>query len=246
MITTYKKTIFVLLGLLITACGGSGGDDGPTPPIGGGDDDPVIPDPGAATLVFPADNSECNTGVVNPNDNTRSTVTFEWNASANTTSYTINVTNLDNGTTQSANSNTNSAAVLIARGTPFSWQVISRATGTTTTATSSTFRFYNEGPGIENYAPFPASVESPARGANLSGVTEVTLSWSGSDVDNDISSYEVYFGTDESDLPLLSATSETEITGTAVSAGNTYYWYVVTIDSANNKSTSEVFEFRVN
>ena len=67
----------------LTACGGGGDDPPPPPPSGGNqDDDPVVvPDPSAATLVAPANNTECNTGVIDPNNNAFSTVTFEWNAS---------------------------------------------------------------------------------------------------------------------------------------------------------------------
>ena len=42
-------------------------------------------------------------------------------------------------------------------------------------------------------------------------------------------------------------TSETNtLEGIEVSAGNTYYWMVDTVDSQGNLSQSEVFEFRVN
>ena len=247
-----NKTIYIsfFLALLTVGCGGSDGDDSPTPPppTGGTDDEPAVPDPSAATLVFPEDQTECNTGVVTPEDETMSTVTFEWNASQNTDSYTVSLTNLNTGGLIFENSTTNSADITIQRGAPYSWFVTSRATGTTSTAESATFRFFNEGPGIENYAPFPAEAISPTRGQNFSGVTQVDLSWSGSDIDNDITGYEVLFGTDASALTSIGTTmaDETTITDVAVMAGTTYFWQVLTSDGAGNTSSSVVFEFRVN
>ncbi len=234
---------------VMIGCGGSGGDDSPTPtppPTGGTDDEPAVPAPTAATLVFPEDNSECTTGVISPETETVSTVTFEWNASQNTDSYFVTVTNLNTGNSTFANVATNSADITIQRGTPFSWFVTSRAQGTTDVADSATFRFYNEGPGIENYAPFPADAISPTRGQNLSGVSSVNLQWTASDIDDDIVEYEVFFGTDNTALASLGTTTETNIADVEVTTGMTYFWEVVTKDSVDNTSTSETFEFRVN
>jgi len=238
----------LMVALLTLGCSSSGGDDNPPPPpTGGNDDDPVIPDPSSATLVFPEDETECNTGVVDPNDETLSTVTFEWNASANTDSYSVTVTNLNTSSSTFANSSTNSADVKIERGAPYSWFVISRAQGTTVTAESVTFRFYNEGPGIENYAPFPAEAVQPARGENLSGVTSVTLAWTASDIDDDITGYEVFLDSNEENPTTSIGTSEnTTLADIPVTPGTTYYWKVTTTDGVGNSSTSEVFEFRVN
>ena len=243
--------LFILVSAItFVGCGGSGdNDDGPTtpPPTGGGDDDePTIPDPSAATLVFPEAESECTTGVISAENENLSTVTFEWNASANTDRYTVTVTNLNTGTAQFTNSDTNSADITISRGTPFSWFVTSRGNSTTATADSETFRFYNEGPGIENYAPFPAEAVSPGRGANLPTTGPVSLEWSGSDIDDDITDYEVFFGTDASALESLGTTAETIIEDIVVRQGTVYFWQVVTNDEAGNSSTSELFEFRVN
>jgi len=248
-----KLNKFIYITLCITAlvfvgCSSSGGDDDtPPPPTGGGDDDPVvIPDPAAATLVFPEDETECTTGTVDPNDDTMSTITFQWNASANTDRYTVTVTNLNTDSASFTNVNTNEAEITLERGVPYSWFVTSRANGTTTTTDSAPFRFYNEGAGVENYAPFPAQAVSPARGANLDAAAAVSFEWSGSDIDNDITGYEVFLGTDASALATAGTATEMTLADVAVASGSTYFWQVVTTDSAGNTSTSEIFEFRVN
>ena len=234
-------TSTLLLATLFISCGG-GSDSEPNPV------DPIVPvvlDPTAAGLVFPEDNTECNEGVINANDETKSTVTFQWSASENTDSYEVKIKNLETGSITTATSTTNQKEVSINRGTPYEWYIISLANGTSSTANSETWSFYNQGQGIENYAPFPAVAISPQRGSTISSAnTTITLEWSTSDVDDDIVSYEVFFDTAETPVTSLGDTTESSIE-VAITAGTTYYWKVITKDSFDNSSNSELFEFRV-
>ncbi len=244
--TSFRYPLLVLVVLFLAACSSSGGDDmdPPPPPTGGGDDDPVeIPDPTSATLVFPEDNTECNEGI--PVNDAQSEVTFEWNASQNTDSYTVTVTNLNDDSTFNTVTNSTTATITIDRGTPYEWFVTSRANGTTATAQSATWRFYNEGPGIENYAPFPAEAVNPTRGATLpSSTTSLVLEWAASDVDGDIQDFEVFFGEQGANLASLGVITETTL-AVAVASSTIYEWRVVVTDTQNNTSTSETFLFRV-
>lgn len=239
----YTISALFLALFVLGACSSSGGDDNPSPPTGGGDDDPVvIPDPSAATLIFPEDDTECNEG--EPISETESTVTFRWNESQNTDSYSVTVTNLNTNESFNTVANNNEAPITILRGTPYQWFVTSRANRTNDTAQSVAFRFYNEGPGVENYAPFPAEAINPARGSSLSSATTaVTLEWSASDVDEDIRDYEVLFG------PQGAVTSQGVTTNTTfevnVTSGIIYEWSIIVMDSQDNASTSETFLFRV-
>ncbi|MEP2278982.1 hypothetical protein [Maribacter sp.] len=233
-------TFAFLPGLLLVSCGGGSDNETPADPIA-----PVVLDPDAASLVFPEDNTECNEGVINANDETKSTVTFEWSASENTDSYEVKIKNLDTGSITTATSTTNQKDVSINRGTPYEWYVISKANGTSSTATSETWAFYNQGLGIENYAPFPAVAINPQRGSTITNAnTTITLEWSTSDVDDDIVSYEVLFDTTEAPTTSLGSTIESYLDVT-ISQGITYYWKVITTDSFENTSSSELFEFRV-
>lgn len=224
--------------LFVLACGGSDGNgDGD----GGGEPDPV-PAPSATSLIFPDNNSECTEGDII--SDSQSQVVFEWNASQNTDSYQINLRNLNTGTNSVSSSTGTTSPVLLQRGVPYEWFVVSRANGTTETAASPTWRFYNAGPGINNYAPFPAQAVAPTRGATLEATPSVVLEWSGSDVDNDISSYNLSFGTENPPPVFATELSETTL-DVVVEPGNTYYWQVATIDAAENVTNSEVFVFRV-
>lgn len=236
-----KKYICILLAATLAyACSSSGGD-GPDPNPNP-DPEPVSA-PSAATLVFPEDDSECTEGEILSEGTSR--VDFMWNASQNTDSYEVNLTDLNTGSTSTFSSSTNNQLINLIRGNPYEWSVTSKRNGTNATATSQVWRFYNAGPGVANYAPFPAEAVNPARGANIDPVTSVTLEWNATDVDEDIVDYDVYIGTMPDALQLLDTTTANTLDAD-VSSGTTYYWQVVTWDSAGNTSSSEIFEFRIN
>lgn len=234
-----RNNINALIGglLLMVSCGGDSGSNTPDPPP-----PVVVTPPSAAALVFPDDNTECNEGIVV--NETQSTVTFRWADSENTDSYQVNIRNLDNNNTSRTNSSINSADITILRGVPYEWFVVSRADGTNETATSASWRFYNQGPGVENYAPFPAELVSPARGSTVGATGTITLEWTGSDVDNDIVDFDIYLDTDASPTTLLGTTSDSTLDA-SITANTVYYWRVVSRDSQGNTSQSEIFEFRV-
>jgi hypothetical protein len=231
------KNLYLLLCFTILSC--AGGDSNV--------ETPNIPEPVASplqsTLVFPENNKECTEGDIQ--SDTRSIVNFQWNNSENTDSYEINLKNLNNSNSSKANSTSNSILFTLERGVPYEWFVVSKANGTNITASSTTWKFYNQGPGIENYAPFPAEAVNPKRGANLSNVANVTLEWIGSDIDNDIIDYKILFDTNESPTTVLGTTTEQTIEA-SVAASNTYYWRVITTDFNTNSSTSEIFSFKIN
>jgi hypothetical protein len=233
-----SKVYSVIALLLLIACGGSDSSTDDTPPP------PAVAAPSAATLVFPADNTECNEGVISSTDETKSAVTFQWNASENTDTYEVNLRNINTNTSTKSNSTTNDATITIDRGTPYEWFVVSKANGTNETASSAKAKFYNQGPGIENYAPFPAEAINPARGATIASATSVNLQWAASDIDDDIVGYTVFFGTETNPTTELGTTEASNLDA-PITSGTIYYWSVITTDSQNNTSTSEIFEFAV-
>lgn len=221
-----KKVNIILTLLLILSCSKDEGN----------------PNPSATSLIFPDNNQECNQGV--DISATQSTVTFRWSASAKTDSYDVFLKNLNTLSTISLSSLTTELAITIDKGTPYSWYVISKNMKVLETAQSETWKFYNAGDPIASYAPFPADLIAPAMASTLTGITSQNLSWSGSDIDNDIVSYDVYFDISNPPTALEGNTSSSNMDVT-VAAGNTYYWRVVTKDSQGNNSQSEIFEFRV-
>jgi len=195
--------------------------------------------PAKATLSFPEKDKDCNEGTIV--SDTQSEVTFRWNTPANADSFTLKINNLDSGTSQSVTSKTAEAKVTILRATAFSWSVVSKSSSSSKTAESDTWKFYNAGPPEENHVPNPATVVSPGLDTKVNEGT-VNLEWTGSDLDNDIVSYEVYM--DNSNPPTtMAGTSTSNKFEVTVTKDLEYFWQVISIDAIGNKSTSEVFNF---
>ena len=229
---------FLLAALFYSAlfvnCSSGGSDDSP-PPI-------QIETPSAASLDFPLENSECTEGF--DLTSSQSTVNFNWSDAANASSYQLVLKNLETQGITNHNSAVSNLGIMINRATPYSWYVISKNSGTDT-AQSTTWKFYNAGEAASSYAPFPAELVSPVMGIGLdAAITNTLLEWSGSDIENDIVDYEVFFGTDNPPTNSLGIITSTTMTAT-VSSANVYYWRVVTKDSQNNTSNSEIFQFKV-
>lgn len=229
-----KQIVAVLCLVSLVGCSSGGDDDG------GGTAPPVVENPEAAKLISPIKDAECNQG--NIISDTESKVTFEWNASKNTDEYTLVIKNLLDKSTRNIKVTATKKEENLLRGVPYSWHVVSKSKSVSKTATSETWKLYNAGVGVENYAPFPAELVSPTMG----GLTKqtVSLSWNGSDIDNDIESYDVYLGTNNPPTTLHTNTTTTAVNDIALSADTVYYWKVITKDSEGNNSESPIFEFR--
>ncbi len=235
MIKRYIAVIFTLAGILLSSgCGKTVSGGTPTP-------DP----PAKATLIFPAQSSACTTGTVI--SATQSTITFTWNTSANTDSYELDIKNLLTGAISTQTSTTNSLAVNLLRDTPYSWFVISKSAAVSTTTQSDTWKFYNAGLGTVSHPPFPADNLSPGFGQSVTATGgTINLTWTSADPDNDISAYDVYFGTTATPAISKANIATPSVSGIAVVSGTTYYWKVITKDALGNTSDSGVFQFKVN
>jgi hypothetical protein len=228
-----KAKLSILLAILTFLAMGCGKKSDATPPA-----------PGAATLSFPAQNSACTTGTVI--SATQSSITFTWNSASNADSYELSYRNLLTGLSAVQTTTSNQLTVTLLRNTPYSWFVVSESSKTSATTQSSTWKFYNAGAGTVSHPPFPADNLVPTEGQSVTTTTgSVSLSWTGSDPDNDIAGYDVYFGTTATP-PVLTNTTSTSVNIVAVTSGSTYYWRVVTKDAAGNTSDSGLFQFTVN
>jgi len=240
-----KKQIGLLavIGLMILVGCSKGGDPAPTPtptpPT------PTVNPPGAVTLSAPEKNKTCEPGAVI--SDTQREVSFSWTASANTDSYDMAITDLNtNAVTTVAGITGTSTKVNLTKGTPYSWKLTSKSTKTTQTGTSDTWNFYLAGTGISNYAPFPATIVTPLPGATVTPKSgKVTLTWTGSDPENDKLTYTVYIdAVDGKQTPAAALTNITAATAdVAVDAGKLYYWRIKTSDGSNT-STTIVYQFK--
>ena len=237
-----KKLAYLFFVLILVSCGGSdegGGDGGVDPP-------PPQP-PGSVSLTAPASGKVCETG--SSTSETKSNVDFSWQASTNTNSYDLQVTNINTSTSiNKTGLTTTNATVELDKGQPYSWKVISKNTSTTQTGTSSSWKFYLAGQGITNYAPFPADLKTPTSGSTISRSSDgkITFTWEGSDPDQgDELKYTLYV--DKTDGKQSPASDLTDISAktadVALDAATLYYWRVKTSDGTNS-SFSTVYSFR--
>jgi len=238
-----KKLLNLFIITLLFSCGG--GDEG-----GGGDggvDPPPPTPPGAVTLTAPANGKVCETGT--SVSDTKSNVNFSWQASSNTNTYDLQVTNLNTSVAVNKTGLTTiNATVELDKGQPYTWKVISKNSSTTQTGTSTSWKFYLAGEGIKNYAPFPAELKTPASGSTVSRSSDgkVSFTWEGSDPDQgDDLKYTLYIDKTDgkqspsSDLTNISAKNA----DVALDAGTLYYWRVKTSDGVNS-SFSIVYSFK--
>jgi hypothetical protein len=234
-----KKLAFALSAIVILAGCGKKSSDNPNP--GGGT---TTPAPAKALLTSPAQNEVCTTGTVI--SDTKTSVSFTWNVSANTNSYDLIIENLLTNNTTTQNTSATTSTVTLLRNTPYSWYVVSKSAKTSATSQSDTWKFYVAGLGTISYAPFPASITSPTFGQEVTVASGmINLIWTGSDADNDIVGYDVYFDTNNSPSLFKSGITDMFLNNVSVSSGKTYYWKVITKDSQGNTSDSGVYQFSV-
>ena len=240
-----KYFSFLFIISLMISCKSSGGDDGDGSGGGGGGN--VVNPPGKSSLTAPANNKTCETGT--SVSDTKSEVTFTWGVSSATNTYDLKVTNLDTSviTNKTALTST-STKVTLDKGVPYSWNITSKSTASTTSTASDTWKFYLAGTGIVNYAPFPADLKTPASGSTVTrdGDGKVTFTWDGSDPDTgDTLTYTLYVDTTDGKQTPPSAQTDLSVKTLAVAleAATTYYWRVK-ISDGTNASYSLVYPFK--
>jgi hypothetical protein len=228
-----SKLAILLLVLLFTSCGKK--------------QENVTPDltPAKAVLTSPAQNEVCTTGTII--SATQSSILLTWNSSANTDNYDLVLKNLLTATTTIQNTAQTQLTVTLLRNTPYSWYIVSKSTKTAATTQSDTWKFYNSGPGVVTYAPFPATITSPTFGQIVTATSgTINLTWTGSSVNpGTIVNYDIYFGTTATPGLLSSAVTNSFINNVPVSSNTTYYWKVITRDIQGNTSDSGVYQFTV-
>ena len=204
--------------------------------------------PSAPNLISPANDETCLDGT-SINDS-QSNVEFRWSSAANTISYELVVTNLLTQSSQIYPATSNQTTVALSKAEPYNWSVKSFGEVGSIPSESVQWKFYLAGDAIVNYAPFPSELISPQSGANITPDINnlVTLIWNASDVDGDLSQFEIYL--DESDASTLNTTleyqSEEERIEVEVKNNTTYYWKIIAIDNNKNQSSSGVYAFRTN
>ncbi|MEO7214200.1 fibrobacter succinogenes major paralogous domain-containing protein [Mucilaginibacter sp.] len=201
--------------------------------------------PAKTALIFPAKDEACNTGTTI--SDTKNTVIFRWNGAENAERYELVIKNLATGIYMVPLTTFNTQIeVTLTKNTPYSWYITATSSRSNNSTKSDVWKFYNSGPGFVSHAPFPTDLLAPALKEIIPAAQgKITLNWSGSDVDNDIVTYDVYFGTSNSPPLYKKDHNESILYNLSILPSTTYYWKVVAKDSKGNTSDSEVSQFLV-
>lgn len=227
-----KNYIFiVVLGLILWSCGGSGGD---TPPVVVDNKAPSTP-----TLFYPSANLLC----------IENAIEFKWNASTDpegdAISYQIQIAK-DNSFTQIVESITNTSTtrdITLDKGVAYYWRVSAKDTKNNSSSYSAVNSFYTEGNGISNYLPFSPEIVAPLLNAVVQE-SVITLTWNGSDVDNDPLTYDVYFGTDNPPATKVGTDLSSKSLEVNLSGETTYYWKINVKDDNGGQTLGQVWNFK--
>ncbi len=220
-----RKLLLSCLGFLLCTCG-------PEP----------IPDPGATSLVAPKNLDSCTTA--DKLNDSESQVSFVWGTALNTDDYELVIRNQKTGIVTRKTTVLTSLNQVLQRGANYSWWVVSRAALSNVTTKSEVWFFYLEGEPELKHTPFPAALVFPEFEAVVTLTdNQVLLEWKGTDLDNDIAFYQLYFGTDPDKLALVADNLTQTKNGQTVVSDTVYYWQVITVDREGNTSASRVGQF---
>ena len=226
-----KLTLSIFASLLIIACG---------------DNEPLPLEPGTFDLVFPENNSLCLDGIVQ--NELQSEVRFDWSPSSYSVGYELTIVNLNTNESNTYTSEDSRESVVLNHYEPYTWKVTALGEDNTMSRESETWKFYLAGEGETTYAPFPPELTTPRSGAMVILVDGQTdLGWTVTDVDDDISTINVYVDTNSDASTLLQSVdyqqAEQQITA-SLEPGTLYYWRVQAIDEEGNQSDSGIYTFR--
>lgn len=203
--------------------------------------------PTATTLSLPNNNENCNTGT--SISNTQASVEFSWNQASSASSYSLSIRNMQtNAEISRAGITTNSISVDLNKGYAYEWYVTSISDDfPSDRPTSPTWRFYLQGNGEANSAPFPAELLSPQPGEAVTLVAGTfEIQWAGSDPDGDALTYTLYV--DKIDGKQTAPGDFSNLTDTSkqveLELNSVYYWRINTHDANGNSTFSQVKSFR--
>ncbi len=201
--------------------------------------------PAKALLVFPANNEVCATSTILSPE--KSSIAFRWKPAENTDSYTITIKNLETGTLTTLTTDQITIDQPLDRNKPYSWFITSKNTKFGTEEKSETWKFYNPGPAVTSYSPFPADLLAPGFEEIIPVTTgTITLRWACSDADGDLLNYDVYLGTVKTPPLFKAGVTATSLADLTLERNKVYYWKITAIDGKGNKSNSDVYTFTLN
>ena len=182
--------------------------------------------------TLPANGEPCSDFSPVPNDDSKVSIPFKWNASQHTVNYDLSVLE---GAQEVAKTTVGAleTSVTLERGKTYSWTVTSKnETGTTV---SDTYSFTTPGQAIGNYAPYAAEIA-----LDFDTVNQIlNLSWTATDEDGDSLTFDVFILEDEIIVQEELELTINTIEGIAYVNNTSYTVKIITKDVVGNFSVSE-------
>ena len=226
-----KINLLILLGVIVSACS-SGGSDSP--------EENKAPS-NVETLIYPTNNLLCI-------DNT---IEFEWSSSTDpdgdNVSYTLEIAQNNSFSTldETFTVTSTTKSVTLEKDIVYYWRVKAIDSKGLSSNYSSTYQFYTEGEGVTNHLPFAPELIAPELDTTVSG-SSINLEWDCADVDNDVLTYDVYFGTETSPTTKVGDNQTTKTLSVSVNPLTNYYWKVVAKDGEGGESIGQIWSFNTN
>jgi len=194
----------------------------------------------AADYISPANNAVCE-GTLTANQSGIEVI-LSWNEfSTNPTgiTYTIALTNLTTSVSQTVviENGITSTSVVLEPNTAYDWTVTASDTNGQS-VTGATEQFHTPYEAITNYAPFPATLNTPVSQATVAAGS-IVFDWTGNDADTGETAtltYDLCLGV--TNPPILHTADITTMNSTVSLSAGTYYWYVKSKDVNGNASYS--------
>ena len=228
-----KRYLHLLLIVgFVFSCSSGDGDIEPEPDNGV----PSVP-----TIIYPLNNTLCIDNAIN----------FEWSASSDpdgdSVRYKVEISkdaNFSNIVTNKSVSSATTTLITLDKGVSFFWRVNAIDSKNAESNYSLTSQFLTEGNGVLNHLPFVAELVAPEMDELING-TSVTLSWTASDADNDVLTFDVYLDTSSNPVTRISENqTENTFNITGLTTATTYYFKVDVKDDNGGVTFGQVWSFK--
>ena len=203
----------------------------------------VIITPEPPLLIGPENNNSCSSETIISAG--KSQVNFSWQAALNADEYELIIRNIQTNDDIQLTTFRTFSAVVLDRGNQYSWWVISKYNADQTFSKSWVWTFYLEGSQKSSHFPFPANLLNPKSNDQISLIDgKYVFRWETTDLDNDIIEYDLYLGTDPSELILTAEKLSFNYVELSLNSNQFYYWKVITKDAEGNSSSSPINGFK--
>jgi hypothetical protein len=187
--------------------------------------------PGKPVGILPINAETCSDFEEVPGETDKAIIYFSWSVADNASSYVMEV--FESGSKVNTSTvGTTSTKLTLDKGKSYSWTVT--AINQDGENTSNTFSFITPGQPISNFAPYAAEISVDFDSANH----EMTITWVGSDEDNDPLTYDVIIMENGITLEQYEDLTESGIAPISVSINATYTIKVTSKDNFGNFSVS--------